>query len=70
MSLPTIRQGDHGTAVKCMQRLLMAHGCRLPLDADGKCNASTVEALRAYQTTHGLAADGICGPLTWAALVG
>lgn len=69
VSMPTIRKGDKGTAVKVLQRMLMAAGCKLPrYGADGSCGAETVDAVKAFQTTHNLTIDGICGPLTWAAL--
>ena len=69
VSMPTIRKGDKGTAVKVLQRMLMAAGCKLPrYGADGSCGEETVDAVKAFQTTHNLTVDGICGPLTWAAL--
>lgn len=67
----TLRKGDKGDAVKEMQRLLIAGGCKLEKHgADGDFGNETLEALKAYQTTHGLAADGVCGPLTWKSLKG
>ena len=69
--MPTIRKGQQGLAVKVMQRFLKARGAKLEKHGcDGQCGAETVEALKAYQTTHGLTVDGVCGPLTWASLVG
>lgn len=69
VNMPTIRKGDKGTAVKVLQRMLMAAGSTLPkYGADGSCGAETVAAVKAFQTTHNLTVDGICGPLTWAAL--
>lgn len=71
VNMPTIRKGDKGTAVKILQRMLILRGCKLPrYGCDGQCGAETVEAVKAYQTTHALHPDGICGPLTWAALAG
>lgn len=68
-TMPTIRKGSQGTAVKVLQRMLMAAGCTLPrYGADGDCGSETVEAVKAFQTTHNMTVDGICGPLTWAAL--
>ena len=65
----TLRKGDKGDAVKEMQNLLIAAGCKLEKHgADGDFGAETLEALKAYQTTHGLTADGVCGPLTWESL--
>lgn len=71
VNMPTIREGDKGTAVKVLQRMLIMRGCKLPrYGCDGQYGAETVEAVKAYQTTHALAIDGIAGPLTWAALAG
>ena len=65
----TLRKGDKGEAVKEMQNLLIAAGCKLEkYGADGDFGTETLEALKAYQTTHSLTADGICGPLTWKSL--
>lgn len=66
---PTIRKGDSGDAVRRMQTALVRAGCSLPLHGiDGDCGDETVAAVKAFQTTHGLVADGICGVLTWAQL--
>lgn len=68
---PTLRKGDKGPDVKEMQQMLLDAGCTLPkYGADGSYGAETVKAVKAYQTTHALHPDGICGPLTWAALEG
>lgn len=65
----TLRKGDKGDAVKEMQTLLLKAGCKLSkYGADGHFGGETLEALKAYQTTHGLTPDGICGPLTWQSL--
>lgn len=70
-TMPTLRKGDKGTAVKILQRLLFEAGCKLPkYGCDGSYGAETVEAVKAFQTTNALTIDGICGPLTWAALAG
>lgn len=58
---PTVKRGDSGEAVKVLQR-------ELELVADGEFGPVTDERLHRYQTTHGLKSDGVCGPLTWAAL--
>ncbi len=71
VNMPTIRNGAQGTAVKVLQRLLIVNGAKLSrYGADGKCGAETVAAVKAFQTAHNLTPDGICGPLTWAALAG
>lgn len=70
-TMPTIRNGAQGVAVKVMQRLLMANGANLSgYGADGKFGNETEKAVKAFQTAHNLSPDGVCGPLTWAALAG
>lgn len=71
VNMPTIRKGDEGTAVRILQRMLIMRGCKLPrYGCDGQYGAETVKAVEAYQMTHALTPDGICGPLTWASLAG
>lgn len=65
----TIHKGDDGDDVKALQQALIGLGYALPkYGADGEYGAETVTAVKAFQRDHGLAADGICGPLTWTAL--
>lgn len=67
----TLQKGDKGDAVREMQRFLLEAGCKLErYGADGDFGAETLEALKAYQMTHALTPDGICGPLTWESLRG
>ena len=61
---PTLAQGATGDAVKVLQQRLGA------LVVDGQFGPATNNRLRQWQGQHGLAADGVCGPLTWAALGG
>lgn len=71
-SIPTIREGNTGSAVLSMQLLLIhkwAISCG-PDGADGDFGPNTDTALRRFQGNRGLPADGVCGPLTWAALIG
>ena len=71
VNMPTLRKGDKGLAVKVLQRFLKARGAKLEKHgADSDFGTETLEAVKAFQTTHSLTVDGICGPLTWAALVG
>lgn len=70
-----IGNGDSGNAVRSLQGALIAQGYKCGNygaagnGVDGICGAATVAAIRAFQTAHGLKADGICGPDTWGALL-
>lgn len=55
-----------GDDVTYVQRRLNAYGADLNLD--GVYGPRTAAEVRAFQTQHGLAADGLAGPKTWAAL--
>lgn len=55
-------------AVKDAQRLLNSHG--FALEPDGYFGPVTATAAEKFQDARGLLADGIVGPLTWAALRG
>ncbi|GIG20657.1 hypothetical protein Cch01nite_13810 [Cellulomonas chitinilytica] len=57
-----INRGDRGGAVAIIQRAL---GVRVTATFDLRTRA----AVQAFQRAHGLQADGIVGPLTWAAIV-
>lgn len=71
VEMPTIRKGMNGTAVRVLQRMLLANGCTLPrYGVDGDAGAETIAAVKAFQTAHKLTVDGVAGPLTWAALAG
>lgn len=71
VNMPTLRKGNKGLAVKVLQRFLKARGAKLEKHGcDSDFGTETQEAVKAFQTSHNLTADGICGPLTWAALVG
>ncbi len=67
----TVSTGSRGDTVRQMQTLLIAAGFPLPVfGADGIFGSETRGAVTAFQTARGLSADGICGPLTWGALLG
>lgn len=66
---PVLRLGATGAPVKVMQERLNAWGARPQVTADGNFGAKTLTALEAFQKAHGLTADGVCGPVTWAALL-
>lgn len=56
-----IKQGSTGNAVKAIQQLVGA-------TIDGKFGPKTKTLVMTWQTAHGLVADGIVGPKTWAAM--
>ena len=68
-SNPVLHYGAHGAAVTRMQQALKAAGYN-PKAVDGGFGAHTLAALKKFQAGKRLAADGVCGPKTWAALAG
>lgn len=62
----TLRRGDSGAEVRELQLLLNNFG--YGLDGDGKFGTKTENAVKAFQQSHWLTADGIVGEKTWAAL--
>ena len=70
VSLPVLRRGDKGIAVKIMQELLIAGGFNCgPDGADGDFGPNTAKALKSFQTARGLCADTVCGKETWEELI-
>ena len=63
VTLPQLQNGSKGQAVKVWQIIAQTN-------ADGDFGPLTHEATLNYQRNHGLAADGIVGPLTWASGLG
>jgi len=60
-----LRTGDRGPAVVKIQQALIDAGFPMPrFGADGVFGAETKAAVRNYQSAHGLAVDGIIGPIT------
>ncbi|GAA2472652.1 phage tail tip lysozyme [Terrabacter carboxydivorans] len=66
-SLPVLRSGSSGTAVRTLQYLLRASGRSVV--ADGSFGAATDSAVRSYQSAHGLTVDGVVGDNTWYSLL-
>lgn len=64
---PVYKFGDEGPEVVAIQYLLRAEG--YALTADGNFGPQTQSAVKNFQGTKGLAADGIVGSNTWQALV-
>ena len=54
-----------------MQAVLIARGYDCgSAGSDGKFGTDTEAALRRFQSACNIAADGVCGPVTWACLLG
>lgn len=68
IKMPEIGMGDVSPAVAALQGALHALG-HDPVYIDGEFGERTQRALRAYQSKRGLAADGVCGEITWSALM-
>lgn len=64
----TLRHGDRSQAVQQLQKALNARGATLL--ADGHFGDATEAAVRTYQLSVGLVADGISGSKTQAAIAG
>ena len=65
---PVLGMGDGGYAVKVLQKKLAAAGFSEVGPADGDFGPKTEKALKAFQHKHGLVADGVAGPNTYAKL--
>jgi peptidoglycan hydrolase-like protein with peptidoglycan-binding domain len=61
-----LAEGSHGEQVEQLQTTLNMSGATLKVD--GVFGEHTAEAVKKFQTDHGLHVDGIVGPLTRAAL--
>ena len=69
--LPMLRKGDEGKTVAAMQILLIGYGYNCGgYGADGEFGSGTYASVRSFQNDRGLEVDGICGPITWSALLG
>ena len=70
----TVKNGSSGASAKLLQKLLRGEGYYgangKALTLDGQAGTNTIFALRSYQRSNGLTADGICGPLTWQRILG
>ncbi|HEU4326269.1 MAG TPA: N-acetylmuramoyl-L-alanine amidase [Roseiflexaceae bacterium] len=63
----TVRRGDSGEAVRAVQSQLVSKG--YSLSVDGAFGSGTESAVKSFQTSRGLSADGVVGPDTWSKLV-
>lgn len=66
----TVAQGNSGNAVKAAQQLLNGKFGYNNVVVDGIFGPITAQAVKDFQTSKGLAADGVVGPSTWQKLVG
>lgn len=64
----TFHPGDQGSQITAIQQALVNQGSAITVD--GEYGSGTQEAVRAFQESHGLEADGIVGEQTYAALMG
>ena len=64
---PLVKRGDEIFPVRSLQDVLRARNH--PVGVDGIFGPLTEAAVKAFQQSNGLAADGIVGPLTWPKLV-
>lgn len=62
-----VKNGTKGQVAKSVQALLNIHGAGLTVD--GIFGAKSVAALKTYQISQNLTADGICGEKTWNKLI-
>ncbi len=63
---PTVSYGSDGRTVREAQCLLVSLGYGVGSSGiDGRFGPATRSAVRAFQSDHGLAVDGIVGPRTW-----
>lgn len=68
--LPELSVGSVGPEVRRMQRMLLDDGFSCGrCGADGEFGMATDAALRAWQSAHGMTADGCCGVITWTMLL-
>lgn len=66
-SLANLRLGSQGNDVKLLQELLNSYGYSLKVDGD--FGIRTDAAVKQFQKSRGLVADGIVGAKTWNALL-
>lgn len=69
-ALPVLRIGDASEAVRAAQLLLRGRGFGVgPDGADGDFGVNTEAAVRRFQMSRGIEADGVIGPVTWTELI-
>ena len=66
-TMPLLKKGSQGEAVKILQQTLNGKGYKLT--EDGDFGNKTEAAVKAFQKANGLEVDGEVGPITWATLL-
>lgn len=67
INIPTVGQGDRGSAVNILQLLLNNfHGYSIQVDGD--FGPETENAVRDFQSSHNLTLTGVVNYATWQAL--
>lgn len=70
ISLPTVRKGNTGNAVKILQAFLVAYEYNIGISGiDGEFGSDTEYAVRRFQKRSCIAVDGIVGKDTWSELL-
>jgi peptidoglycan hydrolase-like protein with peptidoglycan-binding domain len=67
LPFPLVKRGDKIFPVRTLQQLLRARGQNIAVD--GIFGPKTEDAVKAFQQSKGLSADGIVGPQTWPKLI-
>lgn len=66
LTWPLVQYGNTGERVRTIQYLLQQWGYSLTVN--GSFDTATLNAVKNFQTSHGLSADGIVGNASWPAL--
>ncbi|HEX8918555.1 MAG TPA: peptidoglycan-binding protein [Chloroflexota bacterium] len=66
-TVESLSQGSTGDGVRQLQLALQRLGSD-PGASDGTFGSTTEQAVKSFQSAHGLTADGVVGPDTWGAL--
>ena len=64
---PVVQNGSQGHPIRTLQLLLRAHGHNLTVD--GMFGPATEAAVKAFQTSKGMTADGKMSAQTWSTLI-
>lgn len=66
LTWPVVQYGNTGERVRTIQYLLQQWGYSLTVD--GGFGSGTLNAVKSFQSSHGLTADGVVGNASWPAL--